>query len=243
MGWCWPVTESADQKYKISELRWYRGTPVVLILDEACFCFALRGRRNRQSKGLKTTWSQMQSMTFRELSDQLVTLYNERKFDDALRLIEEQREFFPEQATRITFWRMCLLSLAGRSTEVLLVFQQGLDSGQWWSRELFADPDLDAVRDLPEFQRLVAISEERVFPGTRPFSCRSRLPQAAIRSCSRSMVAMGTRNLIWNSGKWRVCAVGWWFLRNRRSLCFPALIAGTALPRAWRMSCIPTNRL
>jgi hypothetical protein len=39
MDWCLPVTESADQKQKISELRWYRGTPVVLILDEACFCF------------------------------------------------------------------------------------------------------------------------------------------------------------------------------------------------------------
>jgi len=130
-------------------------------MDEACFCFALRGRRSPQSKGLKTTWSQMQSITFRELSDQLVILYNQRKFDDALRLMEEQRESFPEQATRTTFWRMCLLSLAGRSTEVLPVFQQGLDSGQWWSRELFADPDLDAVRDLPEFQRLVAISEER----------------------------------------------------------------------------------
>lgn len=103
----------------------------------------------------------MQSMTFRELSDQLVVLYNQRNFEEALQLIEQQREFFPEQATRTTFWRMCLLSLAGRPTEVLSVFQQGLDSGQWWSQELFADPDLDAVRDLPEFQRLVAIAEER----------------------------------------------------------------------------------
>jgi predicted esterase len=103
----------------------------------------------------------MQSMTFREFTDQMVVFYNERKFEDALRLIEEQREFFPEQATRTTFWRMCLLSLAGRSQDVLSVFQQGLDSGQWWSRELFADPDLAAVRDLPEFQRLAAIAEER----------------------------------------------------------------------------------
>ena len=103
----------------------------------------------------------MQSMTFRELSDQLVVLYNQRNFDEALQLIEQQREFFPEQATRTTFWRMCLLSLAGRSADVLSVFQQGLDSGQWWSQELFADPDLDAVRDLPEFQRLAVIAEAR----------------------------------------------------------------------------------
>ena len=103
----------------------------------------------------------MQSMTFREFSDQLVILYNQRNFEDALQLLEEQRDFFPEQATRITFWRMCLLSLAGRPADVLSVFQQGVNAGHWWSEQVFADPDLDGVRDLPEFQRLVAISEEK----------------------------------------------------------------------------------
>jgi predicted esterase len=103
----------------------------------------------------------MQLMTFRELTDQLVVLYDQRKFDDAFQLVEQQRDFFPEQATRTTFWRMCLLSLTGRSAEVLSVFQQGLDAGQWWSQELFADPDLDAVRDLPEFKRLTALAEEK----------------------------------------------------------------------------------
>jgi predicted esterase len=103
----------------------------------------------------------MQPMTFRELSDQLVVLYNQRNFEEALQLLEGQREFFPEQATRTTFWRMCLLSLAGRPAEVLSVFQQGLEAGQWWSQELFVDPDLNAVRELSEVQRLVAISEEK----------------------------------------------------------------------------------
>ena len=103
----------------------------------------------------------MPSMTFRELSDQLVILYNQRNFEDALQLLEQRRDFFPEQATRTTFWRMCWLSLAGRPAEALSLFQQGLDAGQWWSQELFADPDLDAVRDLPEFQRLTALAEEK----------------------------------------------------------------------------------
>jgi predicted esterase len=100
-------------------------------------------------------------MTFRELSDQLVVLYNQHNFEDASQLLEEHRASFPEQAARITFWRMCMLSLAGRPAEVISVFQQGLDAGQWWSQELFADPDLDSVRELPEFQRLAARAEER----------------------------------------------------------------------------------
>jgi dienelactone hydrolase len=132
-------------------LRWYRGTPVVLILDEACFCF----------ENLDEFWRKMESMTFRELTDQMVALYHQNKMEDALQLIERNQGMFPEQSARITFWRMCLLSLNGRSAEVLSVFQQGLDSGLWWHKELFADPDLNSVRDLPEFQQLMAISQEK----------------------------------------------------------------------------------
>lgn len=103
----------------------------------------------------------MESMTFHELTDQMVALYHQKKFEDALQLIEQHLNAFPEQAARLTFWRMCFLSLLGRSEEVLAVFQQGLDSGLWWHMELFSDPDLNAIRDLPAFKRLMALSQER----------------------------------------------------------------------------------
>ena len=103
----------------------------------------------------------MESMTFRELGNQLVALYGQGKFEEALQLIEKHFDEFPEQAARIIFWRMCLLSLAGRPAEVLSVFQRGLDSGLWWSEGLFADPDLDAVREMPEFKRLAEASQKR----------------------------------------------------------------------------------
>lgn len=138
----------------------------------------------------------MQPMTFRELSDQLVILYNQRNFEEALQLLEGQRDFFPEQATRTTFWRMCLLSLAGRPAEVLSVFQQGLDAGQWWSRELFADPDLDAVRDLPEFQRLTALAEEK-YQEERTRIPRDQavlLPEPALSGKYPLLIALHGRN-------------------------------------------------
>ncbi len=95
----------------------------------------------------------METMTFRELTDQMVALYHQNKMEDALRLIEQNQASFPEQAARMVFWRMCLLSLTGRPAEVLSVFQRGLDAGWWWAEEMFADPDLNAVRDMPEFRR------------------------------------------------------------------------------------------
>jgi dienelactone hydrolase len=56
---------------------------------------------------------------------------------------------------------MCLLSLGGRPAEVISVFRQGLDSGFWWSQDQFRDSDLDAIRELPEFKHLMAISQEK----------------------------------------------------------------------------------
>lgn len=103
----------------------------------------------------------MEQMTFRALTDKVVALYTERKYADALHLLEQKAHEFPGQASRTTFWKMCLLSLSGRSEEVLSVFQKGLDSGLWWAGNQFQDTDLDAVRGLPEFQRLVAVSQEK----------------------------------------------------------------------------------
>jgi dienelactone hydrolase len=103
----------------------------------------------------------MEQITFRELTDKLTVLYTAGKYTEALELVQQNESQFPEQLARTTFWRMCLLSLAGRSADVLSAFQQGLDSGLWWHGELFSDPDLNAVRDLPEFRRLMEISEER----------------------------------------------------------------------------------
>jgi predicted esterase len=103
----------------------------------------------------------MQPMTIRELTDQIVTLYGESKFEEALQLLEQNLGSFPEVSARTTFWRMCLLSLCGRSLDVLSVFRQGLDSGLWWAESQFIDTDLDPVRDLPEFQHLVTESQKK----------------------------------------------------------------------------------
>jgi predicted esterase len=100
-------------------------------------------------------------LSIRELTDEMLSFYTEGKYSDALELVEQNADNFPEEGTRIAFWKMCLLSLCGRTEAVISVFQQGLDAGFWWSEVQFQDTDLDAVRDLPEFKRLVAVSQKR----------------------------------------------------------------------------------
>jgi hypothetical protein len=122
---------------KISELRWYRDTPVVLMMDKACFCL------------LSLFGDKMKQPSFDELTDQMMKLYREGKYAAALQIVEQNADRFPEHSARTTFWKMCLLSLCGRSSDVISVFQKGLDAGLWWAESQFRDTDLDAVRDLP----------------------------------------------------------------------------------------------
>ena len=100
-------------------------------------------------------------MTFQELTDELMRLYPQGKYAEALEVVQQNADHFPEQSARTTFWKMCLLSLCGRADDVISVFRQGLDSGLWWAESQFLDPDLDAVRDLSEFKRLAAESNKR----------------------------------------------------------------------------------
>ena len=103
----------------------------------------------------------MEQMTFQQLTYNLMRLYAEGKYAEALEIVEQNSERFPERSARTTFWKMCLLSLCNRPEAVISVFRQGLENGLWWAKSQFVDTDLDAVRDLPEFQRLMAISQKK----------------------------------------------------------------------------------
>ena len=101
-------------------------------------------------------------MTFQELTDELMRLYPQGKYAEALQVVEQNADRFPVQLARTTYWRMCLLSLSARPDDVISVFRQGLDSGLWWAGNQFAvDTDFDPVRDLPEFKRLVDESNQK----------------------------------------------------------------------------------
>ena len=97
-------------------------------------------------------------ITFTNLTSSMMQHYENGEFASALALIEKYMPDFPDQAARITFWRMCLLNLCNRTEDILSVFRYGLDSGLWWAESQFRDSDLDSVRKLPEFKSLVDAS-------------------------------------------------------------------------------------
>lgn len=131
-----------------NELRWYRDTLVVLIVDEACF--VLYGVRMSDAKEF-----------FKE-SEPLFQFYREGKYEDALVVAEKLTAEFPTYAARTYFWQICLLAMAGRQEWALHVFEEALSNGIWWSEgQLRSDSDLASLQNAPEFEHLVAISKEK----------------------------------------------------------------------------------
>jgi len=163
----------------------------------------------------------MKQLSFDELTDQMMNLYRESKYAEALQIVEQNADRFLEHLARTTFWKMCLLSLCGRSNDVLSVFQKGLDAGLWWAESQFRDTDLDAVRDLPQFKRLVAISQEK-YQEVRTHIERDQtvlLPQASASGLYPLLIALhgGAGNKDSNLEYWKIAPQKGWLVLSPQS--------------------------
>jgi len=98
---------------------------------------------------------------FNKLRSDMMDLYEAGEYTAARELVLANEKAFPEMAARITFWKMCLFSLEDKLDEALSVFRSGLDNGLWWAESQFNDSDLDLLRDIPEFKKLIAESVQR----------------------------------------------------------------------------------
>lgn len=163
----------------------------------------------------------MKQLSFDELTGQMMDLYRKSKYADALQIVEQNADRFPEHSARITFWKMCLLSLCGRSKDVMSVFQKGLDAGLWWAESQFRDPDLDAVRDLPEFKHLAAVSQEK-YEKTRTHVKRDQtilLPEASASGLYALLIALhgGAGNKDSNLEYWEIARQKGWLVLSPQS--------------------------
>jgi hypothetical protein len=96
------------------------------------------------------------------LAARVFSLYEARRFDEALRVADDVRTRFPDRADRAYYWTACLRCVSGDPDAGLRSLQDGLRAGVWFAPDLLrSDNDLAALRGRSEFQSVVEQSERR----------------------------------------------------------------------------------
>jgi predicted esterase len=91
----------------------------------------------------------------------LLELYNQRRYRDALDLLERGWESFPQQGL-MYHWKMCLAARAEEPTTAIQAFREALGHGHWYPERLVReDEDLKSLQGVPEYEELVAVCMRR----------------------------------------------------------------------------------
>jgi len=101
--------------------------------------------------------------SFDETVQQALAYFDEEEtLQAAYDLLTEAAPHFPGQASIVYNLRYCAAALLNQTDLALQLIQESLDSGLWWTAAyLTSDDDLESLRELPEFKRLVKLNDEK----------------------------------------------------------------------------------
>ena len=154
--------------------------------------------------------------SFDELQQQVFAYFdNPETLQQAYDLLEEAFPLYPEHAGLLYNWQYCAAALLDKPDLALDLIQKALDAGFWWSEEYFrSDEDLASLQDLPEFNRLVALSESRKQAAqteSKPLLLTLPLPAVADQPLPLLLALHGnTLNAEFNAKEWaHAVDLGW----------------------------------
>ncbi len=104
----------------------------------------------------------MNPLTYPEIQEAAFRLYLQRAYAEALALITQATERFPEEASAIYYWRICLTARLNDRPGALQLFEEALRAGYWYAEALLlGDSDLAPLSNTPDFDRILAVCRER----------------------------------------------------------------------------------
>jgi predicted esterase len=82
--------------------------------------------------------------------------YGEGRFREALEAAREAARRFPDYQAKTSFWVACIENRLGNHEVAIEVLQNAVKKGIWWPDQSLRDPDLESIRDRPEFRAVEA---------------------------------------------------------------------------------------
>lgn len=108
--------------------------------------------------------------SFDALTNQLVLLFRNQQYNEALDLISREGPHFPADRPWADYWHMCAAARVGQRDLVYHIAEQGLADGFWYGETLWRkSPSFQPLQGDPTFERIIAASraaEVRDTPAT-----------------------------------------------------------------------------
>jgi dienelactone hydrolase len=118
--------------------------------------------------------------TFDALSNQLIQLFRDQQYTEALDLVTREGPRFPADRLLADYWRMCAAARVDNRALVYQVAEQVLAEGLWYGEVMWRQsPSFQTLQGDPDFERIVATAraaEERDNPSRMPVLI-TRLPE------------------------------------------------------------------
>ncbi len=100
----------------------------------------------------------MDADRFYGFSDQFFRLYEQGAYQQAVELLEQRGDQFPENECMILAWRSAMLARLGRFDEAVSCLRQAYDRGHWYHEAaLTQDPDFAGLQGDPKFTEVVEL--------------------------------------------------------------------------------------
>ncbi len=119
-------------------------------------------RRLSRRAGCPQAIYSMSGMDFRDIARQVYLLHQRGAFADALALVDQEAQRFPENAETLAYFRVCLLARMGDLDAAVRAFGSAIESGCCYSEsQLKEDDDLAGLWARADFERLADDSAKR----------------------------------------------------------------------------------
>jgi predicted esterase len=93
---------------------------------------------------------------------QTMTLYRRQAWADALAVLTQHGDQFPDEADSVLYLQSCLAARVGQPDLALSLMQQALDRGFWYDDlVLRKTPSWQPLQGLPAFEQMAAVCAER----------------------------------------------------------------------------------
>ncbi|GAA0315363.1 hypothetical protein GCM10008967_02380 [Bacillus carboniphilus] len=100
---------------------------------------------------------------FLETQKNLFQLFAEKKYQEALHLVQQAEDDFPSRIEKTYFWKACVYARLREFNKAVDCLNAGLEEGIWWNpHTLKNDPDFKEILNMEEFQRILDLCIERV---------------------------------------------------------------------------------